>query len=163
MTNNPNEHHFHWKVETSKGTVNVRAEAVIRENTLSFQDFRVRPEGQNKTGLNSEMQAVKSELMRRAKEQGFTRLEISAERVPGSTSAKPGKTVDFSVDLTKGEREPVTAFQAHSDPVIRHGQEVNRLQALQKTYQTRQALDIAKSKQKGFDLSKAGQKGNDYE
>lgn len=36
-----------------------------------------------------------------AKEQGFTELKIQGVRVPGSTSANPGKVVDYTIDLTK--------------------------------------------------------------
>lgn len=36
-----------------------------------------------------------------AKNQGFETLNIQGMRVSGSTSANPGKIVDYTIDLTK--------------------------------------------------------------
>ena len=89
------------------------------------------------------MQAVKSEFINRAKEQGFTRLEISAYRVSG---ANPNRQIDKSIDLTKDTANPVKEFKNHSDPMVKYGQDIGRLEALQKPYKTNQSPEISSSK-----------------
>lgn len=56
--------------------------------------------GEPLTGLTRDILAARTRLISEAKAPGFKQLQITGQRVPGSTSANPGKLVDITVDLT---------------------------------------------------------------
>lgn len=144
MENRDNQHHFKWEVKTSKGVVNVRAKAEINGKTLVLNNYRYQPEGKNLSGLKDEMQSTITELKRRTREQGFEQLELNGRRISG---ANPNRDFAYSKDLTGGK--PLTKeFQLSPDPAVRFGQNATRLRAIEKPYQTKQALELSQA-QKG--------------
>jgi hypothetical protein len=138
---------FECVIETSKGPVGVLANAVDKGDTLSLQDVTIFAEGR-KTGLTREILAARSELERGAKALGFNRLEITGERSLTSSAATPGREVHFSKDLSSVELRPDPAFGIKAHSVVMVAQEVNRLKALEKTYQSRAIADKSKPKPK---------------
>lgn len=157
MEREDNQHHLEWKIKTSKGNITVRAIAEINGNTLSLQDVAYSPEGKNKTGLKNEMQAVKSEFEQRARDLGFTRLELKADRISG---ANPGREVDRFIDLTKNNSKQIKEFQLHPDSLVRNGQNMARLQSLQAPYQTKESIEMQSKESNKDYLSQFGKETN---
>lgn len=145
---------FECVIETSKGPVGVLANAVDKGDTLSLQDIVIFGEG-TKTGMMREVLNARSELERNAKALGFNRLEITGERSLTSSAATPGREVNFSKDLSNVATRPDPAFGIKAHSVVMVAQEVNRLKALEKTYQSRAIADKSKSMPKD--------KGKEYE
>jgi hypothetical protein len=76
------------------------AEVIIIDKVLHLQDVVIYGQGQL-SGLLRELLQAKTQLINEAKAAGFDILRITGRRVPGSSSAHPGKTVDVTIDLTK--------------------------------------------------------------
>jgi hypothetical protein len=91
---------FERTIHTSKGPVGMLAEVVITGKVLHLQDVVIYAQGQL-SGLLRELLQAKTQLVNEAKAAGFDTLRITARRVPGSSSAYPGKTIDVTIDLTR--------------------------------------------------------------
>jgi len=91
---------FERIIHTSKGPVGMLAEVIIIDKVLHLQDVVIYGQGQL-SGLLRELLQAKTQLINEAKAAGFDILRITGRRVPGSSSANPGKTVDVTIDLTK--------------------------------------------------------------
>jgi hypothetical protein len=84
---------------TSKGLLDVAAEALIVGNTLHLKDIAVFPRGSGKVDLGMrEMLALRTQLAQEARAFGFDQLRITGDRVSG---ANPGKLVDVLIDLKR--------------------------------------------------------------
>ena len=91
---------FEWTIHTSKGPVGVLVEVVITDKVLHLQDVTIYGQGQL-SGLLGELLQAKTQLIDAAKVAGFDTLRITGRRVPGSSSARPGKIIDVTIDLTQ--------------------------------------------------------------
>jgi hypothetical protein len=91
---------FERTIHTSKGPVGMLAEVVITGKVLHLQDVVIYAQGQL-SGLLRELLQAKTQLINEAKAAGFDTLHITARRVPSSSSAHPGKTIDVTIDLTR--------------------------------------------------------------
>jgi hypothetical protein len=112
-------------VHTSKGPVGLLAETIIEGDRLTLKDVTVFGRGKElKAGLTREIFAEWRKLVDEAKAQGFNHLRITGQRSLQSTSAKPGKIVDFTADLRREslerkqpqpeqEKEKVLSHQRH--------------------------------------------------
>ena len=76
------------------------AEVVITGKVLHLQDVVIYGQGQL-SGLLRELLQAKTQLINEAKVAGFDTLRMTRRRVPGSSSAHPGKAIDVTIDLTK--------------------------------------------------------------
>ena len=94
---------FEKTIQTSKGSVDLMAQTVIKGNSLHLKDVAIFGRSKNAlTGLTREVVRAKNALVKAAKKAGFKELRISGSRHPtASTSANPGKIVDLTIDLTK--------------------------------------------------------------
>ncbi|MGG4197420.1 hypothetical protein ABEW50_28755, partial [Paenibacillus jamilae] len=95
---------FESKIVTKNGIeVGGLAETVVKGKTLTLKDVTIysnKGDIKNAVGPRDILQWQK-EISRMAKNQGFETLNIQGMRVSGSTSANPGKIVDYTIDLTK--------------------------------------------------------------
>lgn len=91
---------FERTIHTSKGPVGMLAEVVITGKILHLQDVVIYGQGQL-SGLLHELLQAKTQLVNEAKVAGFDTLRMTGRRVPGSSSARPGKAIDVTIDLTK--------------------------------------------------------------
>jgi len=89
---------------TKNGTeIGALADVKINGTTLTLENVTVYAKGgdiKNQVGAKDFFQWQKN-IAKQAKEQGFTTLVIKGERVAGSSSANPGKEVEYVIDLTK--------------------------------------------------------------
>ncbi|MFP2895965.1 hypothetical protein [Corallococcus sp. 4LFB] len=94
---------YEMTIATSKGPVDMLAEVVVSGKTLTLKDMAIFQRGKEPlTGLLREVLKGKTELVNAAREAGFEQLIIKGIRHPeASTSAKPGKIVEITVDLLK--------------------------------------------------------------
>lgn len=96
---------FEWAIDTSKGTVRMLAETSFKGKNgrvLSLDNVTVFADAKNPlTGLSREMVTARTQLANMARQQGFKSMSLSYTRVPTSTSANPGKTVNLVIDLLK--------------------------------------------------------------
>jgi hypothetical protein len=80
--------------------VGLLAEVVITGNILHLKDVTMY--GQRPLrGILYELLQAKTQLINEAKAAGFAFLRMTGQRVPGSSSANPGKMIDLLIDLTK--------------------------------------------------------------
>ncbi|HOV26731.1 MAG TPA: hypothetical protein PK566_10295 [Pseudobacteroides sp.] len=95
---------FETSLVTKKGVeVSGLAEVEINGTKLILKHVVVYPKGdeiKNVVGARDILQWQK-QVSKMAKQQGFTELRIQGIRMPNSTSAKPGKVVNYSIDLMK--------------------------------------------------------------
>jgi hypothetical protein len=91
---------FERTIHTSKGPVGMLAEVVITGKVLHLQDVVIYGQGQL-SGLLGELLQAKRQLINEAKIAGFDTLRMTGRRVPGRSSAHPGKAIDVTIDLTK--------------------------------------------------------------
>jgi hypothetical protein len=88
--------------QTTQGPVGLLAELVVEGTTLVLKDVIVYPIGASKlTGIEKEVRAALTQLKHEAREWGFERLRIIGYRVPGSSSANPGHTIDTTINLMR--------------------------------------------------------------
>ena len=91
---------FERTIHTSKGPVGILAEVAVTGKVLHLQDVVIYGQGQL-SGLLRELLQAKMQLINEAKAAGFDTLRMTGRRVPGSSSAHPGKAIDVTIDLTK--------------------------------------------------------------
>lgn len=93
-------------VDTAEGQVGMVAEVFIDGANLTLKDIAIYAveSGEPLSGLSREMIRAKTQLIKDAIADGFDTLRIVAERAEHSTSAKPGKLIDRTIDLTKEKR-----------------------------------------------------------
>jgi hypothetical protein len=91
---------FERIIHTSKGPVGILSEVIITDKVLHLQDVVIYGQGQL-SGLLRELLQAKTQLIHAAKVAGFDTLRITGRRVPGSSSAHPGRAIDVTIDLTK--------------------------------------------------------------
>ena len=78
------------------------AEVVVEGDTIHLKDVAIFPRtAEPLTSLNREILAARTRLARDARQLGFKHLRITGKRVPTSSSAKPGKEIDVTIDLTR--------------------------------------------------------------
>ena len=81
---------------TSKGPVEMLANAKAHGDVLQLRDIAIFPRGAERLPLGSEVHQLKRQLANEAAQQGFRRLRITGTRISG---AKPGKKVNIKIDL----------------------------------------------------------------
>jgi RHS repeat-associated protein len=85
--------------QTSKGTLDVAAQAQVVDRTLHLKDIAIFPRGTEPLKLGTrEVAALRNQLAQEARGLGFNELRITGTRISG---ANPGKQVDLTIDLTK--------------------------------------------------------------
>jgi len=88
-------------VKTGAGDVNILAEVKVNGSQLHLDSFTVY--GANgdvaKGSILKDVLSAKSDIIQAAKENGFKEIRITAERVPNSTSANPGKQIDLIIPV----------------------------------------------------------------
>ena len=87
---------------TSKGAVDMMAEAVVEGTKLTLKEIAVYPRDAEflELGTKEVLKLLRGQLARKAKELGFETLRIQGKRYSG---ANPGKYVDFEIDLMNME------------------------------------------------------------
>ena len=83
---------FERAIHTFQGPVGMLAEVVITGKVLHLQDVVIYGQGQL-SGLLRELLQAKTPLIHAAKAAGFDTLRMTGRRVPGSSSAHPGKAL----------------------------------------------------------------------
>jgi RHS repeat-associated protein len=84
---------------TSKGTIEMAAEAVIDGSTLHLKEIAVYPRGAEAFELGTrEVIALRNQLAAQARGMGFETLRITGTRLTG---ANPGKIVDVIINLVR--------------------------------------------------------------
>ena len=91
---------FERIIQTSQGPIGILAEVTIAGKLLHLKDMVIYGQGRL-SGLLHELLQAKTQLFNEAKAAGFETLRLTGQRVSGSSSANPGKTVDVIIDLTK--------------------------------------------------------------
>jgi hypothetical protein len=91
---------FEWAVDVDGIRIEVLAEVVVREQVLHLRDIAVFPASteQASVGAAGLLRAFRRELIPELRAEGFRRLRITGTRLSG---ARPGRTLDISVDLTR--------------------------------------------------------------
>jgi hypothetical protein len=87
--------------KTSAGDVNILAELKVNGSQLQLDGFTIYPANGNiaKGSILKDIFSVKSEIINAAKENGFTEIRITGTRVPNSSSANPGKSIDLVIPV----------------------------------------------------------------
>jgi len=98
---NGGDNWFDSTLKTSAGDINIAAEIKVNGTTLELSEFSVYgASGDVSRGtLMREMLASRAQLMQVARENGFTELRITGHRVANSSSAYPGKEIDWVIPL----------------------------------------------------------------
>jgi hypothetical protein len=94
---------FEWAVDLEGVRIEVLAEVVVLEEVLHLRDIAIFPIGteQAAVGVAGLMRALRRELIPQIRAEGFQRLRITGTRLSG---ARPGRTLDISIDLTEDPR-----------------------------------------------------------
>src|SRR4051794_9628725 len=87
---------------TPRGEIGILMELRERGPVLHVEGLTVySTEVREVRGIESSLLRAKSEFCAAAAAAGFSRLTIRAERVARSSSAKPGKRIEITVELTE--------------------------------------------------------------
>jgi hypothetical protein len=94
---------FEWAVDIGDVRIEVLAEIVVEAQVLHLRDIAIFPTGAGRAsvGAAAVMRALRRELIREIRADGFRRLRISGTRLSG---ARPGRTLDITIDLTEDPR-----------------------------------------------------------
>ena len=85
---------------TSQGPIDVLYDLQIEGKTLHLKDIVIYPrQAQPLKGVLRELLAARAQIARYAQEAGYDKLKITGFRTLQSTSAKPGKVIDVTIDL----------------------------------------------------------------
>ena len=93
---------FESSIKYNGTQIDALAEVEINQTELILKNITIYSKGAeatNQIGARAFLQWQNS-VINIAKEQGFTTLRIMGERVAGSSSANPGKVVEYIIDLT---------------------------------------------------------------
>ena len=92
-----------FQTSVAAGDVGVLAEVAVNGSELTLSDVTIYGESGdlvNQVGARQFL-ALRDQIARQAAAEGFDTLRITGTRVPGSSSAAPGKAVDVLIDLSK--------------------------------------------------------------
>lgn len=88
--------------QTLKGPIDVLAEIAVEGSTITLGDIIVYGRTDEPLiGLTKEVFAARRAIVEEAKAHGFKKLRFTGRRVETSSSARPGKEVDVTIDLSK--------------------------------------------------------------
>jgi len=94
---------FETAIRSDAGTVRVLAETSVSGGTLTLSDLVIYADDGtlvNQVGAQQFL-ALRDQVAREAAGAGFDTLRITGVRVPTSSSANPGKTIDRVIDLSR--------------------------------------------------------------
>lgn len=94
---------FEWAVELGEVRIEVLAEIVVLEEVLHLRDIAIFPTGTERASVGAAalMKVLRRELIPQIRSEGFRRLRITGTRLSG---ARPGRTLDITIDLTEDPR-----------------------------------------------------------
>jgi len=88
-------------IRTPRGPIDVLYDLQIDGKTLHLKDIAVYPrQAQPQTGVLRELLSARAQIAKYAKEAGYDKLRITGYRTLRSTSARPGKLIDVTIDLS---------------------------------------------------------------
>ena len=94
---------FETAIRTDAGTVRILAETSVSGGTLTLSDLIIYADDGtlvNQVGAR-EFLVLREQVAREAADAGFDTLRITGVRLPTSSSANPGKTIDRVIDLSR--------------------------------------------------------------
>ena len=88
-------------IRTPRGPIDVLYDLQIEGKTLLLKDIAVYPrQAQPQTGVLRELLSARAQIAKYAKEAGYDKLRATGYRTLQSTSVRPGKLIDVTIDLT---------------------------------------------------------------